>query len=427
MFRFLVILLSITFIAQPAFAEGYKLEDLYKLALKQSERMSISQEDTVIAQLGKDKAVSSLLPKVSAYVSATFYDEQKKTPAGMTIQPESTRMWGLRLEQSFNLGGRELKSYGISKEAILKSNYEQIVTRQDVLFAVASAYFERLRAKKSIDIAKSNIQRLSKYKDAAELRLKVGEATRTAVLRAEAELAQAVSELAKAESAFAVASANISRLTGIPLDAVILEYPIDNLTARLDDLDTLKSKAFANRPEIKALQMQRQILSEQVKVAKSAHYPTLSFEGVYGRRSDTPQLTSIVRESLYAGLRLTLPIFEGGLRVAEVKELHSRLRQIDLSLSDLEKSILLDLQRAYAEYQANLKLLKSNEAMVNFATDNYYTVSRQYELGLASTLDVVDANNFLTAAQRQLADSQYSYELTVIKIRRIIGEDIYKE
>ncbi|MCL4537011.1 MAG: TolC family protein, partial [Nitrospirae bacterium] len=69
-------------------ANEYSLEDLYRIALEQSERIKISEEDLYIAERGKDKAVSVLFPKLSAFGSYTRYDKDKFSSTGAVIQPE---------------------------------------------------------------------------------------------------------------------------------------------------------------------------------------------------------------------------------------------------------------------------------------------------------------------------------------------------
>lgn len=176
-------------------AQEYSLDDLYRIALERAERIKLSEEDLYIAEKGKDKAVSVLLPKLSAFGNYTRYSEDKRSSTGTITQPDYSTSWGLRLDQSLYLSGRELTAFKISKEYIEKSRYDLYAVREAYLFSVASAYYDVLRAKKAVEIAKSNLERLTKHRDAAATRLKVGEVTKTDLLRAEAELSGAQAEL----------------------------------------------------------------------------------------------------------------------------------------------------------------------------------------------------------------------------------------
>ena len=98
---------------------------------------------------------------------------------GTLLQPDRATSWGLRADESLSLSGREITAFSISRENIVKSQYDLYATREEYLLTIASAYYDVMKAKKSLDIAESNLERLTKYRNAAEKRLKVGEVTKT--------------------------------------------------------------------------------------------------------------------------------------------------------------------------------------------------------------------------------------------------------
>jgi len=61
------------------------------------------------------------------------------------------------------------------------------------------------------------------------------------------------------------------------------------------------------------------------------------------------------------------------------------------------------------------------EAQVAFAEDNYKAISKQFEHGIANSIDVMDANTLLVTAERQLADARYNYQLAILKLKRATG------
>ena len=172
------------------YAAEYSLEELCSIALEKAERINITAEDVSIAESGKDKAMSVLFPKLSAFYNYTKYTEDKYTATGSLIQPDHSKAWGARLDQTLTLNGRELTALGITKSTLEKAKYDFNFAKEEYLLMLAEAYYNVLKAKKALDIAKSNVERLTKHRDAAEIRLKVGETTKTSVLRAQAELSE---------------------------------------------------------------------------------------------------------------------------------------------------------------------------------------------------------------------------------------------
>ncbi len=428
-FRFIVMMhifiMLMVFVSQNLFAaEEYSLEDLYSIALERSERIRISEEDLYISERGKEKAFSVLLPKLSAFWDYTRYSEVKTSVFGgslIALQPEYSASWGIRFDQSMSLGGRELKALRISKENIEKSKFELYAVREEYLFSVASAYYDVMRSQKALEIARVNVERLRKHRDASAIRLKVGEVTKTDLLRAEAELSGAQSELIRAENNLKLMRATLARVVGLNGDYDVMEPAVNQEPENEYVLSTLKEKAIAERAELKSLDLRKKISVDQVSYARGAYWPTLSLGGVYSRMEQDPASPFFLRESIYGALSLSFPFFEGGLRRAEVSEAKARLRQSELTYEDMKKTVSIEVENAYLEFQTQRRVLKSLEDQVTFARDNYNSVSRQYEFGLANSIDVIDANTLLLTSERQLADAKYNYKQAILKVERATG------
>jgi len=411
--------------SQNLFAEeGYSLKDLYRIALERSEKIKISGEDLYVSEKGRDKALSSLLPKFSAFWDYTRYSKEKTAVFGSTllaIQPEYSASWGLRLDQTMSTGGRELTAFKISKENIEKSKFELYAVREGYLLSVASAYYDVLKAQKALEIARVNSERLTKHRDAAATRLKVGDVTKTDLLRAEAELSGSQADLVKADNNLKLAKAILARIVGLDGDYDVKEPDIKGKPAEEYVLSSLKGKALLEHAQLQSQDLHNRISEAQVRYAQGAYWPTLSVEGVYSRMEEEPTLPFFLRESIYGMLSVTFPFFEGGLRRAEVGEAKARLRQSELIYEDLKKTIMIEVESAFLEFQTQKGVLKSLEDEVTFARDNFNSVSRQYEFGLANSIEVIDANTLLLTSERQLEDAKYDYQLSVLKLERATG------
>jgi outer membrane protein len=410
-----------------AFVE-YSLEDLYKLALERSERIKISGEDVYIAGTNQDKARSYLLPKLSAFGSQLKYNEAKVSDTGTTIQPLDQSQWGIRLDQAVTMNGKEGTAYKIAKDNVQRSKYDLFAVKEAYMLSVSGAYYDFLHVKKLVQISRANVDRLTKYKEAAETRLKVGEVTKTAVLRAEAELSGAKSDLIKTENLLKLSKALLARIVGIQDEDFDVKEGV--LTEESDAFgqlcwplttECLKEKANDERAELKSLRVQKKIAEQQIKYVYGGYWPTLSAEGVYQRTVQTPELTNIIRDLAYGGLRLNFPFFEGGLRVAEVNEAYAKKRQVDYTYEDSKKSIGIEVDSAYLDLTTQKGVLKSLEDQFAFARDNYNAVLKQFVNGLANSIDVMDANTLLVTAERQFADAVYNYQQAILKVKRATG------
>ncbi|MCK9195667.1 MAG: TolC family protein [Syntrophales bacterium] len=412
-----------------AVAVEYTSEELCRMALERSEKIKIMEDNVSIARTGKDKKMSALLPKLTAYGSYTDWTETKYSPAtvftptivvpGTVIQPNSGTAWGVRLDQSITLNGKEITDFSISKDNIERQQNETNAQKEEYLMMVSAAYYEMLRAQKVLEIANATVERLTAYRKAAENRLKVGEVTKTVLLRADGELSGALSDQIKAKNALDLSRAVLARIVGISEDFTLKENFLED--APLPPLDSYVNTGLAQRAEMKAVEIEKQMAKDQIRVAKGGYWPILSISGAYGGMDQDPVPSTINRESAYGQVALNYPFFEGGLRRAEVKEAMIRDRQAGLRMEDLKKTIRIEVETTYLELKNQRGIIKSLEDQLLFSQENYKAVTRQFEMGLANSIDVMDANTLLVSTERQLTTAVYSHQVFKFRMKRATG------
>jgi outer membrane protein len=431
---YIVFLIFISIIPRSLYAGEYSLNDLFRLALERSEIIKIAEEDLYISKRGKDKAVATLLPTLSAFGYHTRYSEEK-SQLDFILQPKYTNEWGLRLDQSFSLGGREFIAYGIARKEIIKSMFDLHAVKEGFLLDVANRYFAVLIARKGLEIAGANVERLQKHRDAAETRMNVGEATKTVLLRAEAELAGAQSDMIKSENNLRLARtilAGTVRISGDysikePLPGVDFRMPqegsLDFLKGdcQLTAIDCLRKQALSKRAEVNALTVQKEVSEKEVAYAEGSYWPDISIEGEYFRQENEPASSFGLTEKIYGGLKLDFPFFEGGLRRAEVREARAKLRQAEYNLSDLKRTVGVEVENSYLIVRTEASVLTKLKAEVAYARDNYEAITKQFKHGLADSIDVIDANTLLVTSERELVNAEYSYQLALLRLKRTTG------
>jgi outer membrane protein len=408
------------FWSTPSLAGEYTLEELYRIGMQKSEKVRISGENVQIADSGKYKAMSALLPRATAFGASTMFSESKTSnTTGSLIQPDTQQAWGLRIDETLTLNGKEFTSYSQSKDNVEKSKFDYRTFQEDYLLTVSLAYFEFLKARKGLEIADSNVERLTKYLSAARTRLKAGEITKTTVLRAEGELSGALSDQIKARNASEISRVTLARLVSIERDYSIREIPVEE--GKIGSLQELQNAALKNRFDVKSVEMQVKIAEKQVDISRGAFWPTVTLSGVYAGSDQDPTTPTLNRESTFGLLTLNFPLYEGGLRRADVREQESKYRQTEYQYQDFVKSVNLEVENTYLELIAQKGILKSAQDQLVYAEDNIRAIAKQFEFGLASSLDVIDANNLLISAQKQVADATYNYQFFVLRMMRVTG------
>jgi len=411
----------------------YTLVGLYRLALKRSEQVGISKEDLFLAEQTRQKAFSVLVPDLSAFGTHTRYllsdsfadvfSEAGGSGGDVGFEsPDSTTTWGLQLSQAFTVNGRELIALEITEDGIEKSEYDLSAVKEEFLFGVAAAYFNVLKAGKSFDIAAANVDRLTIYRDAVVVKLELEEVEKTDIFRTDAELSSAKAELLASENSLKYARAVLSQLAGLEE-----EYRVADPEACIDPtedngISDLKEIAHNHRAELKSMEKQQAIAEKQVKYYRSEYWPTVSIDGSYSKTEQSPSDAFVMSsEDFSVALTLSFSLFDGGLRKAQVGEAMAWKRQADLGYRSVEKQIDLEVEQSYLSVSSAKSVLASLEDQVAYARSNYDAVLKQFQYGLANSVDIMDANTLLVTAERQLSDAGYTYQLAIIKLNRSQG------
>lgn len=410
-------------LASPVAAESvpqFGLNDLYQRAVDGAEQIQQAREAVFITRQTKTKAISVLQPSVTAFGDATRYTH-KEIYMGNRITPESQVTWGVRMDQSFTLNGKELTALKIAKTDIQRSEYDLDATTEAYLFQIASAFYDVLKADEAVAISEANVRRLETQVDSVTTRLKLEEVAKTELSRTNAELSGARKDVIVAQNLLHLARAVLARLVDLPQAYDLIPPPSQVGDAEASDLEALKLKALDHRAEMKALNLTVNLAADEVKFTRGDYWPSVGLTGMYANSDATPSEPYEPVDSLSVGINLTFKLWDGGLRRANLEQALARQRQAEQQQRDTARAIIVEVERAFLNLSTRQSTLTALEDQLRFARENYTAVERQFKYGLANSVDVVDANTLLTTAERQLADARLSLQLSRLELERATG------
>ncbi|MBI5598827.1 MAG: TolC family protein [Deltaproteobacteria bacterium] len=404
---------------------GLSLNDAWRLALKYNEQIAIAAESMERSALDIDRAYSRLLPDITLEGSYTRYSD-KKSGEDFLIQPRDSSRFDVRVTQSIYGGGRELSGLRQAKKTRLLTEKAAREVREAIVMDTALAYYGLLKAEKEFGIREASLKRAGEQLRVARARLEAGSATKADVLRAEAEESEKTAQFVKASAGRKDAEELLRRIIGIEGPSWTAGWPARPAASgsgfSVDKgVDELVEIAFDKRKDYQQKHIAEDIAREGITYAKGYFLPNLSLEGVYSHRDQSPKTGFFLDESAYATVTLSLPVFEGGLRKAELSQARSRLRQAELERIGLKREVALEVRRAHNAMETSSKVMDAYKKQAAFAGENYTVVFKQYQYGLASASDLVGADTTLVAAELGLTGASYDYELAVIGVKRSVG------
>jgi outer membrane protein len=401
-------------------AQPITLEEVYTKALEANEQVIIAREEVDIARQEKNKALSALLPTLTGGANYTRRPHEVLSPGGNVSRPKEERIYELRLRQPVYSGGKAMAVYQSAKEGIKENAEELRAVQENLLFDVATAYYNVLKAQKILSLAQVEVERLERHLKASESRFNVGEVTKTVVLRAQAELSRAKADRVRAEAELKTARDQLILLAKLPRDFEVSDPPSPFLQPGTET--DLMQLAYQRRPDLIASSIREGIARNSIKIAHGGFLPSVSLEGTYSKQNQYPKNQFFfVNEDKQATLTLTLPLFEGGLRLAEFREARAKARQAGLERTLLADRIEVEVKTALRDLETITSVLENFKDQVAFAQENFTLVEKQFAFGLATNIDVLDANSSLHEAQQQLSNARYDRDLAVLGLQKVVG------
>jgi len=400
------------------------LEQAAQAAMEHYQPFHMARETLSQLQQQRKQALSAILPTLTVGGTLTQrtdaqYSTASAFPVPVLLFPRSDETLNLTLMQPLFTGGKAVGGFKEATALMQAGEKDLEQTREELLLNVAAAYYGVLKARKRVELFEAEHKRLEEHRREAEARVKVGDATKTVLLRAEAELAGAGAALVRARSDELMVREQLALLTGLPFDVALAIPPAQK--PPVDPSDNLVAGAQQQRPEWLRSRFQEQAAEQHLRVARSGFFPTVSLQLTYKREAQNPDTAFFVDPDKYAIVQLQFPLFEGGLQLAKVREANSQLKAAALNMEFLQVSIKAEVRNALRDVEALAGVVEQFTAQVAFAKENYELTSRQFAVGLATNLDALDANSTLLSAEQQLADAAFDHDLAVLRLYKSLG------
>ena len=192
----------------------------------------------------------------------------------------------------------------------------------------------------------------------------------------------------------------------------------------LPPLADVQEMAKNKNPELHAAFAALEVANKEVTAARAGHLPYLTVDWFYG--IDANQFATYDRNGFrnlgYSAVAsLNMPVFSWGATQSKVKRAELQRHQAQVELSAAQRQALADLQSFYAEAQTARGQLDILRNSAELATESLRLTNLRYQAGEASALEVVDAQNTLTAARNAYHDGEARYHLAIANLQTLTG------
>jgi len=346
------------------------------------------------------------LPSLNATATHIEFIRQS---ANAFAPPERNLGVNAQLNVPIYQGGRIRNSIRAAEERV-EAGQADLRGAESALFSqTVAAYMDVLRTEALAGLATNQVEVLEVTLSATRDRFEIGDTTLTDVAQAESRLALAEGDLRNALANLASARETYIELVGLPPEDLEAPPPLPNLP---DSVGKAVVTALENNPDLIAARERAEAAGFDTEVAGSGRLPTIAFfaNGDYSDffgtlRSNFPGL--VQREvTANAGVRLTIPIFQGGVPAARQRQAGARESAALEQMIQTERNVISQVRAAYASWQASLAVIESSRSAVEAAELSLEGVRAENSIGNRTILDVLNAEQELVSARAQLVTAR---------------------
>ena len=432
----------------PSGAERVDLAAVMAEAQAGNRDIAASESAVAAGQEQVGIARSTLLPRIDLGLDGSIIDQDTAEFFPSTSEREFSGNAGLT---QIIWSDRAWAGYSIEKHLQEARVGELNRVRLDVGLEAATAYIDVLRAQTILQIQRQNLAASRANLERAEVRVAVGDANRAELYRWQSKISGEQTRLVDGGVARRQAIFELNRVLNRPLEdpvalvdatiedqfQIVVDERIDDFVDDPTSLDILRDflvrQALIGSPELQ--QFDALILgAERAHTAATRSFwsPEIGITGgvghVFSRGGAGSDISSPPEPddtSWLVGAFLTLPLLEGGARLAEssrtTHEVYRLRRERESTAQSVEQSVRSAVYDVAASRLAITLLRRAAEA----ARNNLNLVSDTYTLGRVSLVDLIDAQTNALNAELGAADAVNDYLLDLMRVERAMGQFMF--
>jgi outer membrane protein len=328
------------------------------------------------------------------------------------------------ITQPLYTGGR-VTSQITASEADVRAGREGLrQVEAGVLLGVIQAYVDVRRDQERVRIGQETLAVLERQRREAQARFNVGEITSTDVAIAEARLAGARAGLASAQASLAISRANYADVVGQNPGELEPEPSLAPLLP--DSLETAFARAEDNNPLLRAAAFSERASSARVALARSQRRPTIGLRGELGYNATEVagfgnQFGDYDRQ-VTGAVVVSIPLFAGGLTNSQVRQAGELNNADRMAIERARRDAVRDVSQAWNVLLGARANVVANEEQVRAARSAFDGTRAEVQVGLRTTLDLLNAEQELRRAELDLVTAHRDEYVAAAQVLAAMGD-----
>ncbi|WP_336514910.1 TolC family protein [Pollutibacter soli] len=301
------------------------------------------------------------------------------------------------------------------------------LTEEQLIEQVASLYYQVMVQKHRVTVFDTTIEKNQKVHKIIEGQYQNGLAKQIDVDRVTVNISNLQSQRQQLVNNVVQLEYQLKYAMGMPIQDTLALAPVEAASIRPQELVEGDVLDVNSRTELKLLKKQEQLLAYQKESYKAEYYPTLSLNGNYGYQGLGNTFPISKGQGVnwfdYAsvGLSLKVPIFNGFGTRSRIRQADVELRKMREDISQTNLSLNLQFENAKTQLKNNLVILQNQQENVKLSKRVFDNTRNNYNNGLASLTDLLDAENSFTEANNNQSAALLNYKLAELQLIKAKG------
>ncbi len=433
-----LIIIMLAVFAQNIFSQELTLKQSIELGLKNSKDLIISKSKVVGAEEKINEFGSQMLPQLKLNASYTKLSDVIPFQIATPFFPISIKIADpvlnnyqikLSLQQPLFTGFRlsSLKNTAEYNFEVANLEYESSIN--DYAIKIQEAFWNFYNAKQIVELTSEQLTSLNNNVTDTKNFLDNGLVSLNDLLKLQVQQSNTELKLIEAKNNLDLARMNFNRVIGVSINSdtkiITQEFGSDFINYNPGEI---LAEAKSNRNELKALEKKVSAADESITSANSTWFPNIYLFGdIYYANPNQrifPQRNQF-DDTWDVGVSLNWDLWDWGLTSSKSSQAEQLKIQAETSLAQLNEAIEIEVYQTYFNYNKSKDKIIVSRKAVEQAEENYRITKEKYDVQLATSSELVDAQTYLLSAKTNLSQSLSEYELLKVKLDRSIGRRIY--
>lgn len=378
------------------------------------------------------QARANLLPWVTASAGATYNDTRTRFTNELPRRRThgDTYQYQLVLSQPL-FDWTSWQSYEAARLGVTLAEIRLQQAYQELLLRVSRAYFDVLAAQDTLTALEAQKRAIAEQLAAAKQNFELGTATITDTYEAQARYDLTQAQLLQAENTLQTSRDALDKIIGQPSDS-LAELPagVPVPGPQPARIDAWVERAQTDNLFVVQAQVATALAGQQIEIARSGRYPKVDLVGTFGQsdgryRPEPNQIgISDGRSRSTAnsiGVQLSIPVYTGGYISSTISESVAREQEARHNYEYARREAVRAAREAFLGVESGLAQVRALEAAEQSSRKALQANLTGYEVGVRINLDVLNAQQQLYEAQRNLARARYDALMAGLQLKASAG------